>query len=81
MLRSRLPDVVRAMLYRPEFFGKRFGALTQQLLRGPSQWSVGQRELFAAYTSLLNRCHFWAIASSTGDGLPSTMRTVRWPLS
>jgi len=58
VLRSRLPDVVRAMLYRPEFFGKRFGALTQQLLRGPSQWTVGERELFAAFTSLLSRCHF-----------------------
>ena len=58
VLRSRLPDVVRAMLYRPEFFGKHFGALTQQLLRGRSQWSVGERELFAAYTSLLNHCHF-----------------------
>lgn len=58
VLRSRLPDVVRAMLYRPDYFGRPFGALVQQLLRGPSAWTVGQRELLAAYTSVLNQCHF-----------------------
>jgi hypothetical protein len=58
LLRTEMPDVVRAMLYRAEFFGRPFGALTQQLLRGPSEWSVGERELFAAYTSRLNQCLF-----------------------
>ena len=28
------------------------------LLRGPSAWSVGERELFAAFVSALNHCHF-----------------------
>jgi hypothetical protein len=27
-------------------------------MRGPSEWSPGERELFAAFTSLLNECHF-----------------------
>jgi len=27
-------------------------------MRGPSEWSVGERELFAAYTSKLNQCVF-----------------------
>jgi hypothetical protein len=27
-------------------------------MRGPSQWSVGERELFAAFTSRLNQCLF-----------------------
>jgi hypothetical protein len=54
----RVPDVVRLMFYRPEFFGKPSSALVHALLRGPSEWSVGERELFAAFTSRLNRCEF-----------------------
>jgi hypothetical protein len=46
------------MLYRPEFFGKPYGDLVHLLLRGPSDWSVGERELFAAFTSHLNTCRF-----------------------
>ena len=52
------PDVVRALRYRGAFFGTPFSALVQATLRGPSTWAVGERELFAAYTSHLNACHF-----------------------
>ncbi len=51
-------DVVRAVFYRPEFWGGPFSAWLQRLLRGPSQWSVSERELFAAFTSRLNQCVF-----------------------
>lgn len=54
----RAPDVVRTLFYRPEFFGRRMSAWTQSVMRGPSFWSVGQRELFAAFTSSLNQCPF-----------------------
>jgi hypothetical protein len=54
----RVPDVVKTLLYRPEFFGAAHGAWTQAVMRGPSDWSVGERELFAAFTSRLNRCVF-----------------------
>jgi uncharacterized peroxidase-related enzyme len=27
-------------------------------MRGPSEWSIGQRELFAAFTSHLNKCQY-----------------------
>jgi AhpD family alkylhydroperoxidase len=27
-------------------------------MRGPSDWSVGERELFAAFVSNLNQCRF-----------------------
>jgi hypothetical protein len=27
-------------------------------MRGPSEWTVGERELFAAFTSRLNQCPF-----------------------
>jgi hypothetical protein len=52
------PDVVKTLLYRPELFGRPFSALTHATLRGPSAWSVGERELFAAFTSKLNGCRF-----------------------
>ena len=52
------PGVVRTLRYRKEFFGRPFSALTQQVMRGPSPWSVGERETFAAFVSRLNQCVF-----------------------
>lgn len=52
------PGVVRTLFYRKEFFGQRFSELTQQVMRGPSPWSVGERETFAAFVSRLNQCVF-----------------------
>ncbi len=54
----RVPDVVKTLMYRPEFFGRAQCEWTQAVMRGPSQWSVGERELFAAFTSRLNKCVF-----------------------
>jgi len=31
-------------------------------MRGPSEWTVGERELFAAFVSRLNQCQFCANA-------------------
>ena len=50
------PDVVRTLLYRPEFFGKPCADWLQAVSRGPSEWAVGERELMAALTSKLNQC-------------------------
>lgn len=52
------PDILKTLMYRPEFFGMRFSALTQEIMRGESPWSVGERELFASFTSSLNQCVF-----------------------
>lgn len=52
------PSVLKTLTYRPGMFGRDFSALVQQALRGPSFWSIGERELFAAYTSRLNQCPF-----------------------
>jgi len=52
------PGVVRTLRYRKDFFGRPFSELTQQVMRGPSPWSVGERETFAAFVSRLNKCVF-----------------------
>lgn len=54
----RAPDVIRTLRYRSPFFGAHHGAHTHAVMRGPSAWSVGERELFAAFVSNLNRCRF-----------------------
>lgn len=51
-------DVIKIFMYRPEYFGKAFCNLAHTALRGPSDWSVGERELFGAFTSKLNACTF-----------------------
>ncbi len=58
MTRKEPPDVVKTLYYRPEFYGAAYSTLLQDIMRGPSEWSVGQRELFAAFVSRLNQCLF-----------------------
>jgi hypothetical protein len=50
--------VVKTLLYRPELFGRPFSEELDGVMRGPSEWSPGERELFAGFTSLLNQCPF-----------------------
>jgi hypothetical protein len=52
------PGVMKTLLYRPETFGRAYSAAVDRAMRGPSEWSAGERELFAAFTSLLNQCPF-----------------------
>jgi hypothetical protein len=54
----RAPDVVRTLRYRRHVFGAPHSEHTQAVMRGPSEWSVGERELFAAFVSRLNQCDF-----------------------
>jgi uncharacterized peroxidase-related enzyme len=55
---AELDDVGKTALRRPDLFGKPFLALAQALLREPSEWSVGERELLAAAVSRANTCAF-----------------------
>jgi hypothetical protein len=50
--------VIKTLLYRPELFGEPFSEALDVAMRGPSEWSPGERELFAAFTSLLRQCPF-----------------------
>ena len=54
--RRRAPDIVRTLMFRGEFFGSKM--MFQEVMRGPSPWTVGERELFAAYVSKLNACEY-----------------------
>jgi hypothetical protein len=56
--RKEPPDVVKTLYYRPEFYGAAYSTLLNDAIRGPSDWTVGERELFAAFTSRLNQCPF-----------------------
>lgn len=53
-----MPDVVRTLRFRAPQFGQPFNDLIQDVMRGPSAWSVAERELFAAYVSKKNECEF-----------------------
>jgi hypothetical protein len=50
--------VIKTLMYRPELFGRPFSETLEEAMRGPSEWSAGERELFAAFTSRLNQCIF-----------------------
>ena len=50
--------VLKTINYRPELFGRPFSAALDVAMRGPSDWSAAERELFAAFVSSLNQCPF-----------------------
>jgi hypothetical protein len=52
------PDVLKTLHYRPEIFGRPFSDALDLAMRGTSDWSAGERELFAAFVSSLNQCPF-----------------------
>ncbi len=54
----KAPDVIRTAMYRPNLFGKPFGTGLNAVMRGPSDWTVAERELFAAWVSKKNQCQF-----------------------
>jgi uncharacterized peroxidase-related enzyme len=59
-----VPDAAKVVFYRPDFYGARAKAFTHEAMRGPSAWSVGARELMAAYVSKVNESAF-CIAAHT----------------
>src|SRR5438132_13902203 len=56
--RQPVPDAAKLVFYRPDFYGSRAKEFTHEAMRGPSAWSVGDRELMAAYVSQVNECAF-----------------------
>jgi uncharacterized peroxidase-related enzyme len=54
--RRRGRSTFRANLNHQVYFGASMGAWTQAAMRGPSAWSIGERELMAALVSKWNTC-------------------------
>ena len=81
---GHLPDILSLVKYRAEFFGDPYCALIQELLRGVSVWSVGERELFAAWVAQVERCRFClrshgAVAALTlGEGTVEAVLAREW---
>ena len=54
--RLPVPDAIKTNRYRPDFYGLPMRVVTQEAMRGPSAWSVGDRELMGACVSKMNEC-------------------------
>ena len=55
---TRLPDAARVAFYHKGFVGTALGASTQRAMRGPSEWSVPERELMGALVARWNASPF-----------------------
>ena len=62
--RQPVPDAAKLVFYRPDFYGSRAKEFTHEAMRGPSAWSVADRELMAAYVSSVNESAFCIAAHS-----------------
>jgi uncharacterized peroxidase-related enzyme len=56
--RQQVLDVIKLVKYRPEFYGEPIGKITHEAMRGPSAWSIGERELMAAFVAKTNECEW-----------------------
>jgi uncharacterized peroxidase-related enzyme len=76
-----LPDAAKLVFYRPDFYGTPMKAVTQEAMRGSSPWSVGDRELMAAFISKVNECEFCigahsAVASGAYHDKPKVLAVL-----
>lgn len=53
-----VPDAAKLVFYRPDFYGAQAKTFTHEAMRGPSAWSVADRELMAAFVSKVNDSAF-----------------------
>jgi uncharacterized peroxidase-related enzyme len=76
-LNSADPGIRGLLRYRPET-ARPLGELTEVLLRGPSTLTRGERELIAAYVSVLNDCRYCTSSHSAcaAAQLPGGMALV-----
>jgi uncharacterized peroxidase-related enzyme len=63
-----VPDAARLVFYRPGFYGTQARKFTHEAMRGPSAWSVADRELMAAFVSSVNQCVFCVGAHTATAG-------------
>jgi AhpD family alkylhydroperoxidase len=71
------PDAAKITFYRSDFYGTHMKKFTQEVMRGRSTWSVGDRELMAAYVSKVNDSPFCVGAhTATAAGAYQDEETV-----
>jgi uncharacterized peroxidase-related enzyme len=56
--RQPTPEALKLIAYRPDFYGAHMKKVTHEAMRGPSAWSVGDRELMAAFVSTANESEY-----------------------
>jgi len=66
--RQPVPDAAKLTFYRPGFYGARAKEFTHEAMRGPSAWSVADRELMAAFVSKVNDSVFCVGAHTATAG-------------
>jgi uncharacterized peroxidase-related enzyme len=73
-------ELFMVLRHRPEFFGGPWVAFIQDLMRGPSPWTVAERELFAAFVSRQQGTAFCAAihgaVASQGFGTETVQATL-----
>jgi uncharacterized peroxidase-related enzyme len=62
--RQPTPEPLKLVTYRPDFFGTYSRKVTHEAMRGASAWSIGDRELMAAFVSTANECEYCIKAHS-----------------
>lgn len=55
---GHVDGIDRALTYRPELWGNPHREVNEKVTRGPSDWTFGERELFATFVSARNQCPF-----------------------
>lgn len=66
--RQPVPDAAKLTFYRPGFYGALAKEFTHEAMRGPSAWSVADRELMAAFVSKVNDSAFCVGAHTATAG-------------
>jgi AhpD family alkylhydroperoxidase len=55
------PDIVKMLLYRPDFASRALLNLTATAMRGPSYWTAAEREYLAMRTAQWHECPFCVV--------------------
>jgi uncharacterized peroxidase-related enzyme len=56
--RQPTPEALKLVAYRSDFYGGHMKDVTHEAMRGPSAWSIADRELMAAFISKVNESEY-----------------------